>query len=323
MVRPLLAVELGVALCCLPGGALSAQEHDPQLQNRFIQGVKQSSEKLQRISFRARCVVTQTDNASKKANTREYEVGIRGPNGMQTGVRGEVPFVQARNDAYAFMLRRSRAGNSLQFVERVGVDPFIDAKIAELEEQPRAMALGAYYLWTEPLARVIERDSFEITRVYAVRFEDRDFVRVEFTYAIEDPSRRIHDRFTDAYLVCDPARHWIVKEYGATYLNLNHKRSGTLKTVLEHGDTIGEMPLATKITQTMASDDKGYTSKSVVSVEVIDRDLSEEELYLTHYGLPEPNFGRRWFGSWVWYLIGGIACIAIGVILVKRRRGAR
>lgn len=323
MVRPSLAVQLGLALCCLSARALSAQEHDPQLQERFIQGVKQSSKKLQDISFRARCVLTQTNSASDKANTREYEMGIRGPNGLQTGVRRGVTFVQASNDAYAFMLHRSGAGNSLQFVERVGVDPSIDAKIAAEAQTPRAMALAAYYLWTEPLARVVERESFEIKRVYAVPSEGHEFVRVEFNYGIDDPSQKTHDRFTDGYLVCDSARQWAVKEYGATLLNLKDNRTGTLKTVLQHGDAIGEMPVATKITQTMASHDNGYTSKSVISLEVIGRDLPEEELYLSHYGLPEPNFGRSWFGTWGWYLLGGIVCIVIGTILVRRRKTAR
>lgn len=153
-----------------------------------------------------------------------------------------------------------------------------------------------------------------------MRLDEHDFVRVEFTYAVDDPSRKIHDRYTDAYLVCDPARKWVVMEYGGTILNLNDKATGTLKSVLEYGDAIDEMHLATKFTQEFARSDIGYTSTSVISLEVIGRDLPEEELYLSHYGLPEPNFERGWFGPWVWYLIGGIACIAIGVIVVKRRR---
>ncbi len=322
MLRPLLAVQLGLAFCCLSVRALSAQEHDPQLQERFMQGVKQSSEKLQHISFRARCVYVSTSSASDKADTREYEMGIRGPNGLQTGARDGVTFVQARNDAYAFVLHRSAAGNSLQFLESVGVGPSIDARIAAIEQQPRAMALAAYYLWTEPLARVVERESFEIKRLYAVPSEDHEFVRVEFNYFIDDPSQQIHDRFTDGYLVCDPARQWIVKEYGATHHNLDNDYIAALKTVLEHGDAIGEMPVATKITQTMASHDNGDTSESAISLSVIGRDLPDEELYLSYYGLPEPNFGSGWFGAWVWYLIAGIVCLVVSATILKRRKAA-
>ncbi len=323
MSRFLLAVQLGSVLCCLSVPVLPAQEHNPQLQDRFIHGVKQSWEKLQHISFRARCTYTGSDSASGKVETREYEIGIRGPNGLQTGVRDGVSFVQARNDAYAFMLHRSAAGTSLQFVERIGVDASIDARIAAIEEQPRAMALAAYYLWTEPLAHVLRRDAFEIERVHALRTEDHEFVRVEFNYAIDDPSQKVHDRFSDGYLVCDPARHWIVNEYGATFLNLNDNATGLLRTVLEHGDAIGEMPVATRISQSMVRRDVNHTSESVITLEVIDRDLREEELYLSHYGLPEPDFGRSWFRTWGWYLIVGIACIAIGVILIRRGQVAR
>jgi len=323
VLRPLLAVPLGWALCCLSARALSAREHDSPLQERFIQGVNQTSQKLQHISFRARCVVTHTSSNSDKAHTREYEFGIRGRNGLQTGVRDGVTFVQARNDAYAFVLHRSGAGTSVQFIEPVGVDPSVDARIAAVEEEPRVLALASYYLWTEPLARVVERESFEITRVYAAPSGDDEFVRVEFNYSIDDPSQGVHDRFTDGYLVCDPGRQWIVKECGATVLDLNEQRTGTRHTVLEHGDAIGDMPLATKITHTKTSPEIGYTSRFAIHLEVIGRDLPEEELYLSHYGLPEPNFERGWFGTWVWYLIGGVACIIIGVIIVKWRKAAR
>jgi hypothetical protein len=320
MLRPLLVVQLGLAFWCLSVEALSAQEHDPQLQQRFMEGVRQSWEKLQRIGFRARCVYTGTNSASDETDTREYEIGIRGPNGLQTGLRDGVRFVQARNDAYAFVLHRSGAGNSLQFLEPVGVDSSIDATIATMEQQPRAMALAAYYLWTEPLARVVERESFEVKRLDAVPSEGQEFVRVEFNYSIDEPSQTIHDRFSDGYLVCDPARQWIVKEYGATHHNLNNDYIATLKTVLEHDDAIGEMPIATKITQTMISLDKGYRGESAVSLNVIGRDLPEEELYLSHYGLSEPRFGRGWFDGWVWYLIAGIVCLAVSAVILKRRR---
>ncbi len=325
MLRPLLGVQLGLGLCCLSVRVLSAQDHDPQLQDRFVQGVKQASEKLQRISFRVQCVSTMTDSASDNANIREYEVGIRGPNGLQSGVRNGIGFVQARNDVYAFVVHRSPqgVGDSVQFLERVGVNPSIDAKIAAVQQEPRTTALFAYYLWTEPLARVIERERFEIKRVYAVPSDDHDFVRVEFNYGIDDASQKIHDIFTNGYLVCDPARQWSLKEYGCTHHNLNDDHIGTLKTVLEHGDVIGEMPVATKITQTMASHVNDYTAESVINVEVIGRELSEEELYLSHYGLPEPNFGRSWLGTWGWYLIGGIGCIVVGAIMIKRRNTRR
>jgi hypothetical protein len=325
VLRPLLAVPLGLALCCLSARVLSAQEHDPKLQDRFMQGIKQTSGKLQRISFRVRYVSTMTDSASNKADVRKYEVGIRGPNGLQSGVKNGIGFVQARNDTYAFVLHRSSqgAGDSLQFLERVGVDSSIDAKIAAVQQEPRTIALFAYYLWTEPLAQVIERERFEIKRVYAVPSDDHEFVRVEFNYGIDDTTQKIHDRFTDGYLVCDPVRQWSLKEYGCTHHNLNDDHIGTLKTVLEHGDGIGEMPVATKITQTMASHVNDYTAESVISVEVIGRELPEEELHLSHYGLPEPNFENSWLGTWRWYLIAGIGCIVVGAIMIKWRNTRR
>ena len=153
--------------------------------------------------------------------------------------------------------------------------------------------------------------------------EDNEFVRVEFDYSIDDPLQNRKERNTDGFLVCDPTRQWIVKEYGAGFLNLNDNAAATRRIVLEHDDEIDAMPIATKITVSFARNDMDYTSETVMNLTVTARDLPQEELYLSYYGLPEPNFRRSWFGTWGWYLIGGVGCIVVGVILVRRRKTGR
>ncbi|NQT15987.1 MAG: hypothetical protein HQ582_24745 [Planctomycetes bacterium] len=320
-------LSLSVAPC-----SLWAQEDDPALRGRFLTGVAQTARKLEKLSFRAQCEYTSADKgvgASDEIDRRNYEMAIRGPYALETGLnknRGTV-FVRVRNDSYAFGLERSAEGErtSLQFLEQIGVDPSIDAGIAESEVIPRAMALAAYYLWTEPLSRVVESDSFSIKRVYGISSGSNELARVEFEYLVDDPVRKIKQRFSDGFLVCDPAREWVLTEYGATHYNFINEFTAALTTVLEHGDAIGEMPIATKITQRMKgmrSADDDYTSESVITLEITSRDVPEEEFYLTHYGLPEPTFRRGWLGVWAWYLIAGIVCLGVGTMVLKRRRAS-
>jgi hypothetical protein len=159
--------------------------------------------------------------------------------------------------------------------------------------------------------------------VSAVTSGSKELVRVEFEYLIDDPVRKKKERFTDGFLVCDPARQWVLTECGANKYNFINKFTSVLTRVLEHGEAIGEMPVATKVIQTTRSPDDRYKREAVITLRIISRDVPEEEFYLTHYGLPEPNFGRSWFGTWVWYLIGGIVCIVTGAILIRRRKTGR
>ncbi len=101
-----------------------------------------------------------------------------------------------------------------------------------------------------------------------------------------------------------------------------NKETTVKKTVLEIGDAIGGIPIATKTTRTIKSLDRDYESEAVVTTNIIRRDVPEEEFYLRHYGLPEPNFDRRWFGAWVWYLIAGLVCLAVSGVILKRRKVA-
>lgn len=327
---------LSMARCCfavwLSAGACSlwAQEDDPALRERFLTGISQTARKLEALSFRAQCQYTSVNKgteAAGKIDARHYEIAIRGAYGLETGRNkntGTV-FFRVRNGSYAFALDRSAKGErtSLQFVEEVGIDPSIDAEIAKREEVPRAMALAGYYLWTEPLYRVVQSDSFSIKRTYHVTSGTNELVRIEFEYLLDDPAREMKERFTDGFLVCDPARQWALTECGATHYNFINKYTAVLTRALEYGEAIGEMPIATKITQTARSPDDKYQRESVITLQITGRDVPEEEFYLTHYGLPEPNFGRNWFGTWGWYLSGGILCIVIGMLLIRRRKAGR
>jgi len=211
----------------------------------------------------------------------------------------------------------------MQFVEQLGVDPVIDANIADMEEIPRAIVLAPFYLWTDPLSRLIESNSFSIIRAYPITSGTNELVRVEFEYLVEEPAPKGKYRVTDGFLICDPAREWVLLEYGGTNYNFGNKYTSLHNALLEYRESIGEIPIATKVTRTMSSPDNDYQTESVMVVEITNRDVPEEEFYLSYYGLPEPNFERSWLGTWGWYLIGGIGCIVVGAITIRWRNTRR
>jgi hypothetical protein len=132
--------------------------------------------------------------------------------------------------------------------------------------------------------------------------------------------------YTNGFLICDPSRAWIMTEYEADcYVGINKTHSKQHVT-LQYGESLSHVPIAEKaevkttyLTESLT--DSGTTSQSTRVVEVLsDGEVPEEEFYLSFYGLPEPKFRRGWFGAWVWYLLVGAVCLAIGAILLKRRQ---
>ena len=322
----LLQSSLAILLLSVTPRPLWTQEDNPALRERFLKGVAETGAKLEHLSYRAQfhyVLSAEGKDAPLKSFTRKDEVAIRGACTLETGVKEESGnvFFRVRNHDYAFALQRTpqdHQGNLLA-LEQIGVDPKVDEGLARVEETPRAFALMGYYLWDDPLFRVVQSDLFRIKRAYAITSEDKELVRVEFEYRINDAVRRRDYEITDGYLVCDPTREWALTEYGGKQHNVANREATVKSAVLEYGETIGGIPIATRTALRIESLDRDYRSEAALTAEIISRDVPEEEFYLTHYGLPEPNFNEGWFGAWVWCLIAGIVCLVASGMILKRR----
>ncbi len=314
-----------VWLVLLTPGLLWTQEDDAGLRDRFLKGVAQAAEKLEHLSYRAKFQYigrNEGKDAGIETDARNSEVAIRGSCILKTRVKASTVEFRGRNDDYAFALSRQSDGDriSLESVEQLGVNPKLDARIAAMEEEPRQVAMGGFYLWNDPLFHLVESDSFSIKRVYGVTSEGKDLVRVEFECLFDAPARRRKFQVTDGFLVCDPAREWALTEYGGMYHYFANKTTSLLHAIVEYGAVIDGIPIATKTTRTMSLQDSDFRMESVLTAEIVSRDVREAEFYLSHYGLPEPNFNQGWFGAWVWYLVAGVVCLVVLAMILKRRR---
>ncbi len=318
------------------------QDHDPALQERFLTGVSQAAQKLERLSLRVKCVRTTQYNFDSsqssvvpperraelgKPKVTTFESAVRGLFGMQSGLsKTGNQYFRVRNSVYAFAIERTLETNrtSLQFVEQLGADPSVDEKVAEIEENVRGTALAAFHVRGKALSDLVKSPSFKIRRVYAVQAGGGELVRVEFDFgdAANPPKQHASFTYTDNFLVCDPGREWCLTEYGGLMHDHRSKEDSMLNLTLGFGNSINGIPVATKVELTNSSPRvAGTTVTSTHTMEVMDQDVPAQEFYLTHYGLPEPNFSRGGNRSWLVYLIGGVACLGIGAILIKRRNG--
>lgn len=334
---------VGLSLFLAPS-FLWSQEDEQDLRERFLKGVAETATELEDVSFRTKVVSEfsgKEKGASETTETRIYEIAIRGTCILETGAKkdGGNTYFRVRNHDYAFALEQTGEGQqtNLQFLEQIGITPSVDARIARIEETPRMLALAGFYLWNDSLSRLVKSDSFSIKRVYGVTSGDKDLVRVEFEQRVDEPARSSNYQITDGFLVCDPAKAWALTEYGGTKCNFMNKCNSVLNVAFEYDEAIDGIPIATKTVRTMslcyadadctcedvvAEDiiqDSDYRTEDVWTATIISRDVPEAEFYLTHYGLPEPNFNQGWFGAWVWYLFAGVLCLAISGLIFRRR----
>ena len=283
-------------------GDVRAEDVDQVLRDRFLRAVPQTARIVEQISFRAKIVSTrdfetvsdsirakfkQNKIDCDKPDVEELNCAIRGSLGLTTGVgRSGVEYVAVRNGDYAFRIARSSAvkSYSLAYLERLGDNPDRDNLIQQQYDEARCFALGTWCLNEEPVSHVVESPSFQIKQVTAEKRDGEDLVRIEFDRKYTDPTQRAWS-FSDAFLVCDPERHWALKEYGWTGFD-----AGIYRTTVTFGESVDGFPLAKGINRRNRSTDDPTVARQVITVEISSLDVPKEEFFLSHYGLPEPTF---------------------------------
>lgn len=308
-----------------------AQPDDSALRSRFLQGITLADQKVRALSIRATCAtITRItlDPAIPATEQREdFQCAILDSNVMMTGIleKSENTFFKVRNDKYAFGLERSQSATrpSLQFVEQLGVNPKIDATVSQYEAMVRGAALSGYYFLSHPVFESFENGSFKITQVSQVNRDGVELVRVEFDGIVTEPAEDGSGEqpgytYSDAFLICDPSKNWVMMEYGGdSYVHVN-KGQARHRMTLEIGKTVRGVPLATRLEAHTTSLNSETRIDRISDIEFEEREASSSEFLLTHYGLPEPNFQRSTFGVWLWYLIGAIFFVGSGWFLLKR-----
>jgi len=334
--RGIKQVLTGFFSICLMGGPLTAQEPDHALRGRFLKGVSETQKIVDGLCFRARVVLT-GDYASlsdkmkedfkklprdpSKPNITLFECAVRGSLCLDARTRSNgISYVMAKNSDYAFQVERPTVDSlySLTFVEQHGSNAETDRLVNDAETQARVLPLGTWYLFGKPLSHFVDSPFFKLKNISAVDSPGNTLVRVEFDHDVDDPQRKL-ERLSDAFIVCDVANHWALQEFGATLWD-----GAVYHATIQSGEKVDGFPIPQHVMITIPNPlDPKSIRRMESTIEVLTKDVPREEFYLTHYGLPEPNFGGTWFGTWGWYLIGGIGCIVVGVITIKWRKTRR
>ena len=228
---------------------------------------------------------------------------------------------KVRNPRYAFSLTRGTRTKSysLGWLAQYGANRKETETIDYEAAKGNALAFGAFCVYGRFVWDRARDPGFEITAISTSDTDEGERVRVEFRYTPADsetgPIKKI--ALENGYLVCDPSNHWRLCEYGRI-AGLGGER--IVLDCIPDREAVAPILLKHVSTRRTSAGELSKYRQEITCVESMFEDVSEEEFYLSHYGLPEPTFRGSWLGAWVWYLIAGIVCLVVSARILKRRR---
>ncbi|WP_157605131.1 hypothetical protein [Schlesneria paludicola] len=328
------------------GGTLTVfgQENDPALGRRFLNAIEEKAKELEKatFTFQSNCVTEkawesisaarESEIKSLRRNKEDFHriekvhTSVRGKFTMHKGTkigkkgRHDIEYIAAQNDSYAFHIGRSRsdAPYVIDYLEPIDAMTEESKKNVQFNAAiARAIPMATWYFLTEPLNELVHRPDFVIHKVFNVDREGTSCVRVEFDCSSgeNDPAHK----FSDAYMILDPANGWAMTEYEATQVSTNNKHHTTIKI----GTIGGVIGLPSSVEHRLIPKNDPTSVLCFKSLIDLSGDEAKEAFYLHHYGLPEPRFTHRVVGVWVWCLMIAGVLIAFAMFLRKRRRGDR
>ncbi len=244
--------------------------------------------------------------------------------------RGGIEKVIARNDGYAFAI--SKAGERTQYainwLEPIGGGSLVTTMIEENTAEALAEVLVYWYVFGIPFYELATSDSCKLTGITTQNVNGREYLKVEFEMSPGEGSAP-----SSNYALLDGQNNWVPIEVGSRYSVHKSHPDWTVEynAKIEYGDPANGLPIGIRKDETWTPtdwtserpDDSTITQEIVTTVSVLDASsLAAEEFYLSHYGLPEPNFEVLWLKRWWVYLLGAILCGTAAYYIKRRRRSA-
>ena len=245
---------------------------------------------------------------------------------------------QAANPRYAFRLTRPK-GKTDWMLSQLDLK-ILDGSTVDRDGQPlqerihHSVARHFEVDWL-PLSSVIRQPTFKVLRATAVNRDSRELVRIDFDNGHPLPTGKNYAgryiTLQSGSLLFDPDHYWCLAESRIMRDSASGDDSGPFQrpneTTYEYREGTGRFPILTRVVSRIKPIPAKKTSGSDGLSEYDLRESPEpedEEFTLTAYGLPEPvgmELPRR-SRAWLWFSLGGVAVLAVGLVLrrIARRR---
>ena len=328
-------ITLAVLMLQIPPHLLLA--YDTELKQRFIDGVSKIPSRISSVSVDANITVTaewvRPDSNSQEHNRlsetdfvkpeiTKRHISMHDGAVLESGLDSRNrEYTKVSNSQYAFFLTRPNPSvpynvNAIMSNEEIASSPQGGLSFTESKDRAISMVFCNWGFSDQPLHKLITDPRFVFKSVDEVEMDGVKYVRVDCDLPISPTTPHI---LKNAYFILDPQNGWAIKESGCDGPTIGNK----MQILHSFRKGSGDFPVIDKSIILH----KNAASSAVVmrithDVQVIPREISEHEFTLSHYGFPEPDFGTPWISTWMKYLLAGLACVAIGYWIKRRRATA-
>jgi hypothetical protein len=313
------------------GSCAVAADDEAALKNELFAALASMQSKYDQLQFHVRCSLDDSSSGDgisgelRRKTEREFAkngscyIAIREVE-KSKGVRAKI--LKCSNGAYAFAIDRSTNPPSLVYLERLGVDPAIDERVAyQKKNEFDAPIYGIYGHMSlgKLLPDLINSPDFSIKKLVKREVLGKAMVELDFDYNGYDAEHKDKYKLTDGKLLLDPTNDWVVVSASWIYESLKDGEKG--RSTLQREYNLGRegCPMASNVIGKFESLSSRFVTEDNYTIEWKRQEVPKEEFFLTFYGLPEPQFDRSFLEKWGWWLIGGILFLATGCWLTMKR----
>jgi hypothetical protein len=314
------------------GSCATASEEDAALKKELFAALA-SMQRYDQLQFNVRCSNEDSFSADgisgESKRKAEFEFAQNGSSFIairevekSSGVRAKI--LKCSNGSYAFAIDRSTNPPSLVYLERLGVDPAIDERVAYQKKNEFDAAITniyGYMILGKLLPDLVNSPDFSLKKLAKRDALGKAMVELEFEYNGFDAEHKDKYKLTDGKLLLDPTNDWVLASASWVFESFPEGEKNKITHQREYNLGREGFPFSSKSVLKVESLDKGrrYDTEVIMTVECKRQEVPKEEFFLTFYGLPEPQFDRSFLQKWGWWLIGGILFLATGCWLTMKR----
>lgn len=217
------------------------------------------------------------------------------------------------NPRYGFELHR-RTPTGAWAVSQVDSDLSDGVSFrSPVEEVERWSTWPFIFTLISPQLRVISKDSgFVLKTVIPVVREGNQCAKVEFDYRSPGTDPRVPSIV--GWVVHDPARYWVIREYDVQVEWGATATKGTMVATYEYKYGEDGFPILKRCVQRSRIPSRSYESEHTFEFDLREASIPESEFTLAAFGFPEPAGAKVPTPWYLWVAIGALACLGLGVL---------
>jgi len=332
----IITIVFSLVVCFSIGEKSHGDDETRSLINRVTKGISDARGKSKKISYRANIFFKHEsflERNKDRSLREEYKLRKEEADGVdyfyKDGMAKEIKVaeglqvVNCTNSRYSFGLSKNSKGGKYALTWLTPNDRSLGRLTANeraVIEQELSHALDiilpmyylqGYYIWD-----IVEHPSFEVSRISSMDYLDSEMYKMEYSCDMGNDGNE-----QDYYCIIDPDNSWIVREHGIYRPDGEPGRVWNKTEVrIVKNSQGGIIPESFVISDYLPSNGTmKLSSKRSFTYTINDTDVTKKEFYLSHYGLPEPNFDEPFLSTWMKYLLAGLVCLGIAY-WIKRRR---